>query len=97
MEKTHPNERKIVESDTQGLNMGLMDEYFKHQSPLAQLVEIKGAFLRMLRLIDDANEAYVKLNRRTANTNSRLTQVEAKIRELREELQDMEMVLDQRG
>lgn len=82
MKKTSPEEPKLVESDQTGQQLSIIDDYFAKQSPLAQLVEIKGAFLKMLHLLDDVNATIIKLNRRTANTNSRLSTLETRLREV---------------
>lgn len=86
MNKTSPEEPKMIESDVIGQQISLIDDYFAKQSPLAQLVEIKGAFLRTLNLIDDINAQMIKLNRRTSNTNARLTVLEGRLRQVIEDL-----------
>lgn len=86
MKETSPDGLKVVDSDVIGQKISLIDEYFGKQSPLAQLVEIKGAFLKTLNLIDDINAQMIKLNRRTSNTNARLTVLEGRLRQVVEDL-----------
>lgn len=84
----------MIESDQVGTELSIIDDYFSKQSPLAQLVEIKGAFLKMLHLLDDVNAAIIKVNRRTANTNSRLSVLEGRLREVVEDLAYYDIQLD---
>lgn len=82
MKKTSPEEPKLVEREVDGQELSIIDDYFAKQSPLAQIVEIKGAFLKMLHLIDDINAQMMKLNRRTSNTNARLTTIDSRLRDV---------------
>lgn len=97
MEKTDTGKLKDVDSEIVGQNIDIIDKYFSTQSPLAQLVEIKGAFLKMLHLIDDINSQIIKVNRRTANTNSRLSTVETRLREVVQDLEYYDIQLDRKN
>lgn len=94
MKKTDPELVKVIESEQIGTQISLIDDYFAKQSPLAQLVEIKGAFLKTLNLIDDINAQMIKLNRRTSNTNARLTILEGRLRQVVEDLAYYDIQLD---
>lgn len=94
MKKTSPEEPNVVVADQVGQELSIIDDYFSKQSPLAQLVEIKGAFLKMLHLVDDMNAQIMKVNRRTANTNSRLSVLEGRLRGVVEDLAYYDIQLD---
>jgi len=83
---TEEIEVSVRESDPVGQQLDIIDKYFAEQSPLAQMVEIKGAFIRLLRLYDEINHEIIKINRRTSNTNSRLTALSEKLRQLIEDI-----------
>jgi len=86
MEKRKEIEAELLETDLDVQHLSMIDEYFAKQSPLAQMVEIKGAFIKLLRLYDEMNLNIIKINRRTSNTNARLTRLEGRVRDQAEEL-----------
>jgi len=86
MEKRKKIEAELLESELDVRHLSMIDEYFSKQSPLAQMVEIKGAFLKLLQLLDEVNLTIIKINRRTSNTNARLTRLEGRVRDQAEEL-----------
>jgi len=83
---TEEIEVKVRESDPEQQQIDLIDKYFAEQSPLAQMVEIKGAFMKLLKIYDELNLDLIKVKRRTSNTNSRLTALSDKVRQLTEDL-----------